>query len=240
MSFQEALYHPLLYALVGVVILWVLGLSVWFAQSSYRYALKLGFTKTQLKKVITSSAITSVVPSLAVVLGLFALAGVLGNAWPWLRLSVIGSVTYELLAADLTATSMGVGFSELSSIGLSGLINVMLVMTTGIASGLVILMIFGKKIQTRVRLAAAKTHSFGTVALECFMVALVVTFLPAFWTLSWVHFLVFLTSITITISLGLLMQRFNIKWLKDFILAFALLGGMASSLLWHTILEVLR
>lgn len=240
MSFQEALYHPLLYTLVAMVVLWVLGLSFWFARSSYHYALKLGFSKTQLRKLITSSAITSLVPSLAVMLGLFALAGVLGNAWPWLRLSVIGSVTYELLAAELTATSMGVVLGNVSSIGLVGLVNVMLVMTTGIASGLLILLFFGKKIQQKVQMAASKTHSFGTVALECFMVALVVTFLPAFWTLSWVHFLVFLTSITITVSLGLIMVRYQIRWLKDFILAFALLGGMASSLLWHTLLEVIR
>jgi hypothetical protein len=65
------------------------------------------------------------------------------------------------------------------------------------------------------------------------MVGLVATFLPAFLTDDIVGLLTFITSLLITVSMGLLvMKKQKISWLKDFILAFALIGGMASSILW--------
>ncbi len=230
MSVQEALYHPLLYGLVAILIVFVAVISVAFAWTSYHEALRLGFKKEALLRMMRSTVIGSIVPSLAVMLGLFALAAFLGNAWPWLRLSVIGSVTYELLASDIALTALGGSFE---SAGLEGLINVMLVMSLGISAGLILLFFFGKKIQDRVQKVAQQPLGFGSVALESFMIALAVTFLPAFWTLSWVHFLTFLSSLTITLALGFLMHKLQWTWLKDFILAFALLGGMGASLLFH-------
>lgn len=230
MSIQEALYHPLLYSLVAILIVFVALVSGAFARISYKEALRLGFSKDALVRMIRSTVISSIVPSLAVMLGLFALAVFLGNAWPWLRLSVIGSVTYELLASDIALTALGGSFEVA---GLAGLINVMLVMSLGISAGLILLLLFGQKIQQRVQKIVEQPLGFGSVALESFMIALAVTFLPAFWTLSWVHFLSFLSSLTITLALGLLMQKLHWTWLKDFILAFALLGGMGASLLFH-------
>jgi hypothetical protein len=112
----------------------------------------------------------------------------------------------------------------------------MYVMTAGIASGLVTLLFFGKKIQGAVGKLGSNKKSFGFVALDCFMVGLAATFLPAFLTLDLIALLTFVTSLIITITFGLIVAKYRkFGWLKDFILAFALLGGMASSILWASI-----
>ena len=236
MSFEEIINGSLLYTLVSVVILFVFVLAFLFAVKAWKRAIELGYTKDKLMKVISSTLVATIVPSLAIVIGLFTLAASLGNPWPWLRLSVIGSVTYELMAADMASSSMGFSsLVDLSGGGIAPFINVMFVMTAGISSGMFVLLFFGKKIQTKVSDLGKNPRSFGFVALECFMIALLATFLPSFFVDGWVVVFTFFTSTLITISLGLIVMKFKIAWLKDFILAFALVGGMASSLLWSGI-----
>lgn len=66
-------------------------------------------SKEKLSAVARSSAVFTIVPSVSIVIGLFTLSTVLGIPWPWYRLSVVGSVSYELMAADMVADGMGYG-----------------------------------------------------------------------------------------------------------------------------------
>jgi len=235
-TFFSIVNSNFLYMMVGIVIFFVVSLSLLFAKKAWTRGLQLGYTKTQLKTVVKSTIIATIVPSLAIVIGLFALAPVLGNPWPWLRLSVIGSVTYELMAADMAASSMGVALIDLPTVGISAFVNIMLVMTVGISAGLLVLLFFGEKIQKGIGSLGKNKQSFGIVALECFMIGLLATFMPSILTGGIVTTLTLFTSTVITISMGLIVQKYKIYWLKDFILAFALFGGMASSVLWTGLL----
>ena len=236
MTYFELVNSSLLYILVGIVILFVFLLAFYFAKKSWDYALKLGYTKHDLRKVIKSTIIATIVPSFAIVIGLFTLAPILGNAWPWLRLSVIGSVSYELIAQETATISLLGDGVALENASVESLVTVMLVMTAGISSGLITLLFFGKKIQKTVQRLGENKKSFSFVALECFMVGLVATFLPAFLTNDIVGVLTFITSLVITVTFGLLVTKNQrVSWLKDFILAFALIGGMASSILWSSL-----
>jgi len=233
MDYFDVVNSSLLYSLVAVVILFVFLLAGFFAWKAWKRALEIGYQKAQLMGVIRSTIVATIVPSFAIVIGLFALAPVLGNAWPWLRLSVIGSVTYELMAADIAAGSLGYSLSELSGATIQDFVTVMFVMTAGISSGMFVLLFFGEKIQKGVGKMGSNKHSFGIIALESFMIGLLATFLPAFLTEGLVGLFTFITSMIITISMGMVVVKVaKLSWLKNFILAFALLGGMASSVLW--------
>jgi hypothetical protein len=237
MNYFDVVNSGLLYSLVGVVIVFVFILALYFTRKAWVRALEIGYTKEKLMTVIKSTVIATLVPSFAIIIGLFALAPVLGNAWPWLRLSVIGSVTYELMAADMAVGSMGIDLVDLANANIESFVTVMFVMTAGITSGMMVLLLFGEKIQTGVGKMGSNKHAFGFVALESFMIGLLATFLPAFLTEGLVGVFTFFTSSIITISLGLLvMKNKKLGWLKDFILAFALIGGMASSVLWTSLL----
>lgn len=235
MNYFEVVNGSLLYVLVTVVVAFVFILSFFFARKAWYKALEHGYTKAELWKVVKSTIGATIVPSIAIVIGLFTLITSLGIPFPWLRLSVIGSVSYELIVSeDATASLLrDTGFTSLDEVPLENLTAVMFVMTASITGGLFTLLFFGKKIQAKINNLSENKRGFGFIAIECLLVALAATFLPAFLVKDWASFLTFFTSLFITIGLGLLSMKVKrLSWVKDFVLAAALLGGMASSILW--------
>ena len=138
--------HPILYVMVSVLILVVLAQSVYFLVRAYRRALQIGMDKSRLKKTITSAALFTIAPAISILVGVVALAKSLGLPLPWLRLSIIGSLSYETIAAGSTLNElgleMGAGISSASAF-----VTVAWVMTLGIVIGLVLTPLLSKKIQ---------------------------------------------------------------------------------------------
>ena len=104
---------PVMAAFCGLAILVVLVQAAIFFRTAWKRALELGFEKKDLMKVVKSSALFSVVPSLPIIISYMILMPVLGKFFAWLRLSVIGSASYETLAANMAVTSLG--FESLGS-----------------------------------------------------------------------------------------------------------------------------
>ena len=100
-----------LFALVSVVILFILAQSVYFLIKAWRRAKELGFTAAVLKKTAVSSATFTIAPAISILLGVITLSNFLGLPLPWLRLSVIGALTYELPAATSAASALGVSIA---------------------------------------------------------------------------------------------------------------------------------
>ncbi|MBR3879340.1 MAG: DUF5058 family protein, partial [Clostridia bacterium] len=98
---------PILYVIVGAIIAIVLAQSAFFLVRACKRAKELGISKQTIKKTITSSAVFTIAPAVAVLIGVVALSKSLGVALPWLRLSVIGSITYETVAAGNALESAG-------------------------------------------------------------------------------------------------------------------------------------
>ena len=104
---KEIINSPLLLALVAGGLVYIVLFSLAYLKKAYARCLELGITKETLKKVIKSSLVFSIVPSLSIVVGLFALIPVLGTIWSWWRLSVIGSLSYETLISSSVASALG-------------------------------------------------------------------------------------------------------------------------------------
>ena len=90
---------PILFVMVGILILVVLAQSIFFLVRALRRAKEIGMEKTVIKKTISSSAVFTIAPAIAILVGVITLSKSLGVALPWLRLSIIGSLTYETVAA---------------------------------------------------------------------------------------------------------------------------------------------
>ena len=103
----EQLNAPILYALVGGAILLVVAMCVTFMVKSWRAGLRLGMDRAVLKKTVISSATFTLLPAFSILLGVIALSGSLGIPLPWLRLSVIGNLQYEVNVAEIAATGIG-------------------------------------------------------------------------------------------------------------------------------------
>ena len=96
---------PFMYGLVAVVILFVIAMSVRFIVLAWKRAKKIGMDPKVLRRVAVSSAIFTIAPAVSILLGVIALSRALGFPLPWLRLSVIGALTYETPAAASAAAT---------------------------------------------------------------------------------------------------------------------------------------
>lgn len=68
----------------------------------------MGLTEQQMKGAIKSSAITSIGPSIVILSGMLSLLVSVGAPMAWMRLSFIGSVMFESMAAGFGTASVGV------------------------------------------------------------------------------------------------------------------------------------
>jgi len=132
-----------LYIIGAILISYVLFESVVIYRKAYQRGLELGMTKTQLNETTRSSAIFSIVPSLPILIGLVTMIPLFGNVViPWIRLSVIGSVSYETYAASQIKLAAGV--SSLTE-NLQVYSTAIWTMTLSILSGMIILIFFYKQ-----------------------------------------------------------------------------------------------
>ena len=141
--------HPILFILVGIIIAAVLGQSVYFLLKSVRHAKKIGMDMTKIKKTMVTAAIFTIAPAVAIVITVISLSQSLGIALPWLRLSVVGSLSYEAIAAANAASGMGTTLAELAgNINASQYVTIVIVMTISIMVGIWLVPVICKKYQS--------------------------------------------------------------------------------------------
>ena len=71
-----------------------------------RKAREMGISKQKVSEIIKSTAIFSIVPSIAIAIGLATLVIVIGIPYAWLRLSVNRSLSYELMASNMALSAL--------------------------------------------------------------------------------------------------------------------------------------
>ena len=149
------------YLIVAGVLLFITVMCLYILIKCYRAGLKIGMDKAVLKKTITSSATFTLLPSISILLGVVALSGTLGVPFSWLRLSVIGSLQYELNVAEIAAQSIGLSGLRLAEMTFDSFITVALVMTVGILGGLFFTIFFLKKYLAKLKAKPEKETQEG-------------------------------------------------------------------------------
>ena len=140
--------HPVLFIMVGIIIAAVLGQSVYFLVKSYRRAKEKGMDMTKINKTIKTAAIFTIAPAISIVITVVALSKSLGIALPWLRLSVVGSLSYEAIAAANAASGMGTTLAALTgNMTASQYVTIAIVMTISIMVGIWLVPVVAKKYQ---------------------------------------------------------------------------------------------
>ncbi len=140
--------HPILFVFVGLIIAAVIGQSVYFLIKSYRRAKEIGMDMTKINKTIKTAAIFTVAPAVSIVITVIALSQSLGIALPWLRLSVVGSLSYEAIAAANAASGMGTTLAELAkNMTATQYVTIASVMTISIMVGIWLVPCVAKKYQ---------------------------------------------------------------------------------------------
>ena len=233
MSMKDIISSPLLLTLIIIGLLYIVGFSIVYLKKAYAHCLELGISKEDVMTVIKSSLVFSIVPSLSIVVGLFALISVLGTVWSWWRLSVIGSLSYESLISSSVASTLGFATNAEMLDNATGrqFGVVMILMSIGMLSGFAILLPFGKKMSMSVNKTEG-TSNWKYVLSGVFMLCLFAVYIPVLLIGDTVQAAVMITGLIIAVVLGILARKPGLKWLNDFIMAFSMIGGMISSIFW--------
>lgn len=238
MSLSAIMNSTTLYIAVIVGLLLIFLLCAVMLKMAWGRCIELGISREKVKDVIKSSVIFSIVPSLSIVIGLFSLAAVLGVPWPWFRLSVVGSVSYELMAADMVAT--GAGYESIGALAASNdpskVGAIMFVMSISIMFGIITCTIFGKKIQTSMASFREKNGAWGALATGCFTLAMMVVFLPVQIFKGPVYLLTMAVSALVTFLHGVIIKKTGWTWLSNFVLADSLVLAMIASVFFSNLL----
>ena len=233
MSMKDIISSPLLVVLVSIGLLYIIGFSLVYLKKSYKRCIELGISKAEIRKVITSSLVFSIVPSLSIVVGLFVLISALGTVWSWWRLSVIGSLSYETLISDSVAKALDFAKNSdmLAKATGSEFGVIMILMSVGMLSGFFILLPFGKKLSMSVT-KTENSSNWKYVLSGTFMLCLFSVYIPVLLFGDTIQAAVMLTGLVIALVLGALSSKPKLKWLTEFIMAFSMIGAMISAILW--------
>ena len=243
-AYLASVNAPLLFALVAAVLGVMTVVCFVFLIKSYRAGLKLGMDKKILKKTITASATFTLLPSISILLGVIALSGSLGVPFSWLRLSVIGSLQYELNVAEIAAQSYGLSGLRLEELTPESFITIALVMTVGILGGILCCIFFlkgyMKKLKTRPRKESSGKPGFGAHATTAMFVGLCATFVGSYVGKA-VHsdimpLIVALIAGTVMGVFEYFIQKKGKAALENFSLAASMLIAMASAVVIGMIL----
>lgn len=120
-----------MYLLGIIVVLFILAGCVFYIFKSYKDAKRINMDTKVLNKTIFNSVVFTILPSISILIGVIALSGVIGVPLPWIRLTVIGALHYEVTAIG----AAGYGSVTLAGIEAQQLVTIAFIMTLGVLSG---------------------------------------------------------------------------------------------------------
>ena len=245
----------ILYALAGGVVLFVLLQSAFFMAKAWKRGKEIGIASATMKQTVLSSALFSLAPAISILATVLALASALGYVLPWIRLSVIGNLAYETVAAEAALEAMGTSMAntDLSQVEFS---TVMWAMTVGSCFPLVLLPFLCKKVHKTMNKVlgggAEDTNDgvpnpkqkLGDVLGAAAFIGIMAAFIArsvmgvqkegpsaGFMTVA-----VLLSAMIFTVALDVLCKKKHLTKLEPFVLPIAMFGAMGIAVLFVQVL----
>ena len=220
-----------LFLLAGVIIVFVICQSLFFLVRAYRRGKALGMDMGKLRRTMVSTAVFTFAPAVSILLGVITLSKFLGLPLPWLRLSVIGAITYELPAATSTANALQISLSSTVT-DPKVYTAIAWVMTLGIFPGLIWVPLFIRKIQGGLMKIKNKDSKWGDIMMTALFLGMISAFLGMVFSdirkglRGWIPIFILLFSALLMGICGLLIKKINVKWLENYALPISMLGAM--------------
>jgi len=237
--------HPMLFLLAGILVAAVLGQSVYFLVKAIRRSKAIGMDPKRISKTIRTAAVFTIAPAVAIVISVIALSKSLGLPLPWLRLSVVGSLSYETIAAENAVSAMGLTLGKITGLTAQQYVNIILVMTISIMVGIWLVPVIGKKLLGGMSKLESKDKKWSDTFQSAMFIGMIAAFLGyVFCDISrlWnpvegysaasglIPVCVMAVSALIMVACGLLMKKPGLKWLNDYALPISLVLGMAAAI----------
>ena len=236
MTVLEKLNGTGIYLICGGIVLFIAAVCVVFLVRAWKAGKALGMDPVKMKRAVTSSATFSLLPSVAILLGVLALSGSLGLPWPWLRLSVIGALHYETQVADAAAEQVGVSLSP-DAMTTQAFATIALLMSVCIMWGMVLTTLFNRRylrrLQGRNPAGASAGRGFGDQAMAAMFIGMVSAYLGSylggFVSGSWTPLVTAAVAALAMAVFTWLAEKKHLAWVDNFSIAGSMLLGMAAA-----------
>ena len=231
---------PVLFLLTAVIVAVVMAQSVFFLVKAWRHGRKIGMDSAKLRKIAVTAAVFTIAPAVSIVISVITLAKDLGLPLPWLRLSVVGSLSYETIAATNAESAMGLTFGQVSSMTATQYVTVASVMTVSIMMGIWLVPLIGKKIENGLISLENRDRKWGEIFSASMFIGMISAFVgyvfcdfsSVFKGETWglIPVCVMAVSAVLMCIAGLMSRKQGFRWLSDYALPISLIGGMLSAI----------
>ena len=210
---------PLVILVVSVVVI--------ISRRTIRVAQKAGISRKECFRAFRTGAISAIGPSLAVFIVMVGLMSAIGAPMSWMRWAVIGSADAELLHAGLGASTVGQNLGgdnynatgyiasvwAMSTLGISWLINIVFIP-------------YANKIQTKIQ--RRDDRLLQAVSVSC-MIGIMSYMSVQNMLLGWDVTAAALAAVIAEVVLTKVSGK--VRWLKEYVLGFSMIVGMAAGML---------
>lgn len=231
---------PILFVLVTVIIAAVLAQSVFFLVKAYKRGKEIGMDVKRLHKIALTAAIFTIAPAVSIVIGVIVLAKDLGVALPWLRLSVVGSLSYETIAATNVENAMGLTFGKVTELTAQQYVTIASVMTVSIMVGIWLVPVVCKKLRGGMINLEKRDKKWADTFSNSMFIGMISAFVGfVFCDVSGafkgdftglIPVCVMAVSAVVMLICGLLVKVLKKSWISDYALPISLVSGMASAI----------
>ena len=243
MKFQ--VNHPLLFVLAGIIIAAVLGQSIYFLVKALRRSKAIGMDQGKIKRTIRTAAVFTIAPAVAIVISVIALSKSLGVPLPWLRLSVVGSLSYETIAAENAVSAMGLTLGKIDALTAQQFVNISLVMTISILLGIWLVPLIGKRLLNGMDTLEKRDSKWADILNNAMFIGMISAFLgyvfcdfSRLWipseeyspTSGLIPVCVMAFSAIVMCLCGLALKKLHWRWMGDYALPISLVAGMAAAI----------
>lgn len=235
MDFKEDKFMIII-ALVIVVL--VISQAVFFLVRAMKRAKQLGIDNSTIKSTVVSSGLFTVAPAIGIVATVLTLSAGLGYVLPWIRLTVIGNISYEVTAATNAIEAYGLTGGIANPITDPEVFGaVAWVMTLGSIMPLVLIPIFLKKVQSKISKAASKNSAWSSVMSAAAFIGLIAAFVARAIAGQGEKEitgdgagLLSVSALIFSVVLMLILQKLSalpkMKWLESFAMPLSMIGAM--------------
>ncbi len=221
----------------GIILLVIMIQAILFIRLAWKEGKRIGLTNTRMLQGLRAGMVAAIIPSIAIVVALVAMAGSLGIPFPWIRLSVIGSAPYELLAAGIGAKSMGV--TELGGKGYTQFVfaNSVWVMTIGAMWSGLMVFFFNKTLKKTYKRIEKKDPNWMKIITSAAFFGVICLFLAEPIVKGGLPLVTMISGALLMVICAVLIKKFEIKWLREFAVPISMVGAMASAVIFSRILS---
>lgn len=231
MNYLEIANSPILFVVTGIALLICAFQAVYYWILGSKEAKNRNFPEGMIKKAVINSALVSIIPSLPVVITLAVLMAILGKYIPWLRLSVMGSATYESIAAEAAMKAFGLGSLGSAKITPSVFVSIVWVMTLGVLTSSVLCIFFLKSYDKKLQTFKTKGGFLALASGAMLIGILAILFIPYLVNFkNPVGIIVALVAGGFSLLFNFLAKKTGKKSLGEFSFPLSMLLGMGSAI----------